>query len=91
MGLAKRRDKVRELEERAEYLEKMIVLWSPGGLMRKDREVQIEQDRTKGTLQRNSRDLYEQRKAIALLSGCDKNEGELEVTLVRLKAELKAL
>jgi erythromycin esterase-like protein len=85
------RDKLRGLDQRAEYFEKMIVLWSPGGTLRRDREAQIEQDRAKGETQRNSRDPYEQRQGIAILNACDKNEGEIEVTLGRMKAELKTL
>jgi len=85
------RDKLRELDRRAEYLERMIVLWSSGGVLRRAREAEIEQDRIKGTTQRNSKDPDEKRRGIGLLNGCDKNQGEMEVTLGQLKAELKQL
>ncbi len=85
------RDKLRGLDQQAEYLEKMIMQWSPGGTLRRDREAQIEEDRSRGKSQRNSRDPYEQRQGISLLNACDKNEGEIEVTLGRMKAELKTL
>jgi len=85
------RDKLRGLEQRAEYLEKMIMLWSPGGRMRGEQEAQIEQDRNKGNTQRNSQDPQEQWQSMAILNACDKKEGEVEVTLGRMKAELKTL
>ena len=89
--LVAERDKLRGLEQKAENLENMIMLWSPGGRMRQEQEARIAQDRNKGNGQRNSRDPQEQRQGMSLLNALDKKEGEVEVALGRMKAELHTL
>jgi hypothetical protein len=83
--------RVHDWEAEAKYHEQMIVKLGPGGKLRAEREAGIAADRVKANGQLSSPDSFEQRLGIALLNGCDKAQGELEVALGRHKAELKRL
>jgi hypothetical protein len=85
------RTRLRDMEAQAEHHEQRIATLSPGGKIRAEKEAGLAADRFKASEQLSSQDPREQRLGITLLNGCDKIQGELEVTLGRHKAELKKL
>lgn len=85
------RTRLRDMEAQAGYHEQRIATLSPGGKIRVEKEAGLAADRMKANEQLSSQDPHEQRLGIALLNGCDKIQGELEVTLGRHMAELKKL